>query len=254
MNARSRTVRTGFRFEYLFYSFQAIAAVLLIVVLAGTLPVLGSASAEDFDYSYSAPVPGSYRLPVIKPAGDGEVVDWRNHPLRLRELTRGRVTVMSFIYTRCAAARACPYATGVLLHLHRQSQTNSELAKGLRLVSLSFDPANDTPEKMAAYATLAQTNRPAAEWEFVTTRSREQLQPILDSYGQAVDQRQNPNDPQGPLYHILRVFLMDAEGNIRNIYSSGTLDPRLVMADIQTLLEEEISRKKEISQKANHNY
>jgi cytochrome oxidase Cu insertion factor (SCO1/SenC/PrrC family) len=138
--------------------------------------------------------------------------------------------------------------------LHRQSQTNSELAKGLRLVSLSFDPANDTPEKMAAYATLAQTNRPAAEWEFVTTRSREQLQPILDSYGQAVDQRQNPNDPQGPLYHILRVFLMDAEGNIRNIYSSGTLDPRLVMADIQTLLEEEISRKKEISQKANHNY
>jgi protein SCO1/2 len=64
------------------------------------------------------------------------------------------------------------------------------------------------------------------------------LQPILDAYGQAVDKKRNPNDPTGPLNHTLRVFLVDAAGNIRNIYSSGTLDPRLVLADIQTLMME----------------
>jgi protein SCO1/2 len=37
----------------------------------------------------------------------------------------------------------------------------------------------------------------------------------------------------------LRVFLIDRDGNIRNIYSSGTLDVRLVLADIKTLLAEQ---------------
>jgi len=41
------------------------------------------------------------------------------------------------------------------------------------------------------------------------------------------------------LYHTLRVFLIDRDGRIRNIYSSGTLDPRLVLADVKTLLMEE---------------
>ena len=210
-------------------------ACVTLAALAGIVPALAVAGE---DYGYAPPAPGTYILPVIKPAGDGEVVDSQNRKLHLRNLTHGRVTVMSFIYTRCAVAKACPYATGVLMQLHQESQNDPALAKGMRLVSISFDPSGDTPERMAAYSTLARTNRPAAEWDFVTTRSQAQLQPILDSYGQAVDKRPNPNDPQGPLYHLLRVFLIDSEGKVRNIYSSGTLDPRLVLADVKTLLSE----------------
>ena len=62
---------------------------------------------------------------------------------------------------------------------------------------------------------------------------------ILAAYGQAVDRKQNPNDPTGPLNHTLRVFLVDASGNVRNLYSSSTLDPRLVLADVRTLMLEE---------------
>lgn len=204
-----------------------------LVALEGTFRAVAGS-----DTDYQAPIPGTYSLPIIKAAGDGEVVDSQNHALHLRELTHGRITVMSFIYTRCAAAKACPYATGVLRQLHQQSQDDPALVKGMRLVSMSFDPAADTPERMAEYSTLARSTRPAAEWKFLTTRSRAQLQPILDSYGQAVNKRSNPNDPQGPLYHILRVFLIDADGDVRNIYSSDTLDPRLVLADVKTLLSE----------------
>src|SRR3974390_1154873 len=80
------------------------------------------------DYDYDAPVPGSYILPVVKAAADGEVLDSRGQPLRLKELTHGRVTVMSFIYTRCAAAKACPYATGVLMQVHQASSEDPALA------------------------------------------------------------------------------------------------------------------------------
>jgi protein SCO1/2 len=72
-----------------------------------------------------------------------------------------------------------------------------------------------------------------------SAKSRAASDSILNGYGQVVDKRSNPNDPQGPLYHILRVFLIDREGRIRNISSSATLDPRLVLADVKTLLLEE---------------
>jgi len=210
---------------------------LAIAALNGTL--LATDLPRTADHDYDAPLPGSYKLPIIKRAADGEVLDSDGRPLRLSELTHGRVTVMSFIYTRCAAAKACPMATGVLMQLHRLSSEDAALAQNLRLVSMSFDPTTDTPERMTAYSALADSSKSAAEWRFVTTASQEKLNPILDAYGQAVDRKRNPNDPTGPLNHTLRVFLIDREGNIRNIYSSGTLDVRLVLADVKTLLAEQ---------------
>lgn len=196
----------------------------------------GEIFARDRDHDYDAPAPGSYNLPVVKVAPDGALLDSNAKSLSLRELIRGRVTVLSFIYTRCAAPNACPYATGVLSQLHRASLDDETLARSLRLVSLSFDPEYDTPERLADYAEVMRDEKLGCEWRFATAKSQADLESVLNAYGQAVDKRQNPADPQGPLYHILRVFLIDREGRIRNIYSSATLDPRLVLADVKTLL------------------
>ena len=106
----------------------------------------------------------------------------------------------------------------------------------MRLVSMSFDPDYDTPQRLAAYSEKFLEEKSGCEWRFVTAKSPAELQSVLDGYGQAVDKRLNPADPQGPLYHTLRVFLIDRDGRIRNIYSSGTLDLRLVLADIRTLM------------------
>ncbi len=161
---------------------------------------------------------------------------WAN----LRDLTHGRITVLSFIYTRCAAGRACPYASSVLNQLRQLSFDDQSLAKNLRLVSLSFDPEYDTPSRLANYSEAIREDKPAGcEWRFATAKSSAALAPILAAYDQTVDKRPNPSDPQGPLFHTLRVFLIDRAGRIRNIYSSGTLDPRLLLADVKTLLLEE---------------
>jgi cytochrome oxidase Cu insertion factor (SCO1/SenC/PrrC family) len=65
------------------------------------------------------------------------------------------------------------------------------------------------------------------------------LNPILETYGQRVDRKKNPDDPLGPLSHLVRVYLIDRDKMIRNIYSFGLLDPRLLLADVRTLLLEE---------------
>jgi cytochrome oxidase Cu insertion factor (SCO1/SenC/PrrC family) len=201
--------------------------------------------SHDQNYDYNPPVPGSYSLPIIKAAPDGAIIDSDSKSLNLSELTHGRITVLSFIYTRCAAPKACPYATGVLSQLHALSADDKALAKNMRLVSLSFDPDYDTSQRLGAYSEAMRDEKSGCEWRFAAAKSRVELDSILNGYGQAVDKRSNPNDPQGPLYHILRVFLVDREGRIRNIYSSATLDARLVLADVKTLLVEETNLSKQ---------
>jgi protein SCO1/2 len=222
-----------------------IVSLIFALLVARTSATAGEVFSRDPDYDYDAPAPGSYNLPVVKVAPDGVLLDSNGKSLSLRDLTHGRVTVLSFIYTRCAAPKACPYATGVLSQLHRASEDDNALVKNLRLVSLSFDSEYDTPQRLAVYSEGVHEEKTGCEWRFATAKSRAALESILDAYGQAVDKRQNPADPQGPLYHILRVFLIDREGRIRNIYSSGTLDPRLVLADVKTLLLEEAKLSKQ---------
>src|SRR6266480_751492 len=87
----------------------------LIVALAVLSAAVTTVAADnllphDTDYDYDAPVPGSYSLPVVKIAAGGALLDSAGKEVNLRDLTHGRITVLGFIYTRCAAPRACPYA------------------------------------------------------------------------------------------------------------------------------------------------
>ena len=123
-----------------------------------------------------------------------------------------------------------------LARLRELSRHYPELGGRLRLVSMSFDPAHDTPAVMAEYGELWRDgNDGGAEWHFLTAPDQTALVPILDAYDQAVATNPDPDDPTGGLNHILRVFLIDESGVVRNIYSMDFLDPALVLTDIRTL-------------------
>jgi cytochrome oxidase Cu insertion factor (SCO1/SenC/PrrC family) len=191
-------------------------------------------TAED---DYDVPAPGTYQLPVLQAARDGIVLGAGGVPVKLHELMRDRVVVLSFIYTRCADPKACLRASGALSELQRISRRHPDLARKLLLVTLSFDPGFDTPEVMGRYGRVFASGDGGAEWLFLTTRSQEALRPLLEAYGQRVDRRKTFS-ALGPYYHPLRVYLIDAKQQVRNIYSYGLLDPRLVATDVQTLLME----------------
>jgi cytochrome oxidase Cu insertion factor (SCO1/SenC/PrrC family) len=190
------------------------------------------------EYDYQAPEPGTYELPVLQDASDGTVVAPDGKPVRLHKLLDGRVAILSFIYTRCSDPRACLRASGVLSELQQLSRQDPAVQAKLQLITLSFDPGYDTPEVMQRYGQVFSHDEAGANWLFLTTRNNHDLQPLLEAYGQRVDKRAKPS-ALGPYQHTLRVYLIDSQKRIRNIYSYGLLDPRLVMADVQTLLREE---------------
>src|SRR3712207_5104572 len=89
-------------------------------------------SSSDFE----APVPGTYELPAIKNAADGALLDSTGKAVSLRALSANKITVLTFISTRCGDAKAFPYAAGVRNHLHRSSREDAALAKNLRLIGM----------------------------------------------------------------------------------------------------------------------
>lgn len=184
---------------------------------------------------YPTPPVGSYQLPPLGVAGDGLVLNTANKTTKLHDLMGDKIVLLSFIYATCSDVNGCPLATSVLYKIKNRLAKEPELAKQLRLLTLSFNPAHDTPEKMAHYGKDLQNS--GLEWQFLTTRSEQDLQPILQNYQQNV---QKVFDKQGKFTgtfsHNLRVYLIDKNKQLRNIYSVDFLHPDTLINDIKTVL------------------
>ena len=186
------------------------------------------------------PAPGSYQLHRIMPVPEGQVlnVDGRAQPLS--RFTGDKITLLGFIYTSCADPDGCPRAYRVFDNLKAQIRAVPALNAKVRFVTLSFDPERDTPTVMAQYGSNRLKDTRGLQWYFLTTRSEVDLLPLLEGFGQ--DVRYSVNKSNGKtvreLSHVLKVFLIDRDRNVREIYTSTFLHPQTVMADIKTLLIE----------------
>jgi len=182
------------------------------------------------------PAPGSYVLYHIMPAPQGRVLDVNDRSAPLSRYTRGSITLLGFIYTTCSDPDGCPLAYRVFDALKEAIAARRELHGKVRFVTLSFDSARDTPEVMKQYAgSRAVDKGNGLRWYFLTTRSARELMPLVEGFGQDVRVTRNGRE----LSHVLKVFLIDRAGDVREIYSSNFLHPEVVLNDIETLLMEE---------------
>ena len=189
--------------------------------------------------TFQAPAAGSYSLPSLGEAADGVLLDSSGAPATLHALYNDKTIVLSFIYTSCPDVNGCPLATFVLSQVQQRLSSHESLADNVRLVSVSFDPVNDSPEVLADYG--KSFRRHDVDWRFLTTGSEKSLAPILEDYDQAVIRDIGPNgEPIGTMSHILRVFLIDKNKNIRNIYSPSFLHPDILLADILTVTADDV--------------
>ncbi len=188
---------------------------------------------------YELPNPGSYNLPPLGIAADGEVLNADGQPTRLHNLLDGRVVLLSFMFSSCSDVNGCPLSSFVFYKLKSSMQHDAELEAGMRLVSLSFDPKRDTPEVIKLYANNFRYAGAKGDWRFVTTESEQNLKPILDAYGQDIQKMVNADTGETlDISHLLKVFLIDSKQRIRNIYSVPFLHADLLINDVRTLLLE----------------
>lgn len=215
------------------------AVALGMAALSACLPAHAAAQGVP-PLGFVPPAPGSYRLDHIMAAPQGSVLDSDGTAHRLSEYVTGKITVFSFIYTYCSDAKGCPLAYATLHSLRETIRADGALRDQVRFVSMSFDPRNDTPETMRLYGDPETRDQRGVRWHFLTTRSGRELAPLLDGFGQdvTVADEQPPGQRVPVLSHMLKVYLIDRTGSVREIYSTSFLHPTMLLGDIKTLLRE----------------
>jgi protein SCO1 len=186
-----------------------------------------------FSPAFVPPEAGSYELPAIKRVGAFTLRDSAGRAVDTRSVMAGKIAVVSFIYTACPDRLGCPLASQTLRDLQTRLRETG-LARQTTLVSISFDPERDHPAQLAKYAQAYDAD--PALWRFLTAPSGRVLDAVLESYGQdRTPERDEGGRSTGRIRHVLKVFLVDRAGFIRNVYSAGFLVPELVLNDIRTL-------------------
>jgi cytochrome c peroxidase len=186
-----------------------------------------------FSPSYEPPAPGTYELPPIDTVGDHPVLDASGRATTLGSAIGDRIAVVSFIYGSCAEVAGCPLSTAAIHQIDRLLADDPDLARDVVLVTVSFDPERDTPSRLAA---MRAGHAPRTDWRFLTTRDEAQLAPLLADFGQTVSKlRWEDGTSTGVYRHVLKVFLVDRERRVRNVYSAGFLHPALIVNDVRTV-------------------
>jgi protein SCO1/2 len=212
---------------------------LAVLLLGGVAGVAGAAvdpgKATAPRMEFVPPPPGSYKLQKIQRVSDAVLLDSAGRSIKLSALTQGKITLLTFFYTYCADPLGCPFAHTTLAQLRDRVSGDRALAGRVRFVSVSLDPTHDTPAAIASYG-QEFTSDPKFDWRFLTARRVTELLPVLDDFGQDVSVEVDENGrATRTLHHMLKMFLIDARGEVREIYTLAFLQPQVMFNDIKTL-------------------
>jgi protein SCO1/2 len=167
-------------------------------------------------------------LADINPAPRTALTDSAGKPFDLASL-KGKVVLVSFVYTTCTGV--CPGTTQAMVRLKHALEEAKLWGTSVAFVSVTLDPRRDTPDVLGRYAKLFRADDVA--WHFLTGAPAV-VQSVITDWGMWVKTL-----PSGALDHPSRIFLLDARGHEREIYSLEFLTPQAVVQDVRSLLNED---------------
>lgn len=171
---------------------------------------------------YHVPSPGD-SVPDFKLKNqDGRTIS-------LREF-QGKEVLITFIYTRCPLPNFCPRVTRQFADIHRQLQANPQLAGRTHLICVSFDPENDTPQRLRAYGATyigSDAKNAFTTWDFAVPDKA-----TLQKMAQFFDVGLTP-ESDSTITHTLSTTLIGADGNVVRFYPGNDWTVEQVMVDLK---------------------
>lgn len=160
------------------------------------------------------------------------LVDQTNTPRSFPAITKGKLTVISYIFTNCPDI--CPLTTNNMRLI--QEKVNEAKIQNVKFVSISFDPTQDKPETLRKFAEVR--NLDLSNWTFLTGDK-----PIVDSLMNrigilaVVSDSTVFKDGRKIYYytHTDRIQLMDEDGKIRKNYKGSNINVEEILRDIKSL-------------------
>lgn len=194
--------------------------------------IITQESAGDASASENANVPREAQPGDTIP--NFSLINQDGKPIRLEQY-RGRVLLITFIYTRCPLPDYCPLMSNNFAAIDKELKKNPDLYNKTHLLSISFDTAYDTPKVLKSYGG-AYTENYAGEtfshWEFATG-SPDEIRQIAQFFGLRYYEESDQ------IVHGLRTIVISPDGKVFKVYRSNDWKPEEVLRDIQALLDKE---------------
>ena len=156
-----------------------------------------------------------------------ELVNQDGKPIHIADYS-GKALLITFIYTRCPLADFCPRMTSQFSALERMLKEEPALYDRTHLVSISFDPAYDTPEVLRRYA-LDEAHVTAdafAHWE-LATGSPDSIRELADF----LDLEYGGEDEM--IMHNLRTAVIAPDGTLSELFTGNSWKPDDVLKTLR---------------------
>jgi len=158
-----------------------------------------------------------------------ELVNQDGATIRIADYA-GKALLVTFIYTRCPLADFCPRMTAQFTALERMLKEEPALYEKTHLLTISFDPAYDTPEKLRQYA-LDEAHMTAgafSHWEFATGTPD-----AVGELARFLDLEYSGEDEN--IVHNLRTAVVAPDGTLFELHTGNGWTPDDLLETLQTM-------------------
>jgi protein SCO1/2 len=179
---------------------------------------------RELDPTTVLPADGSA---IIQPGDlvkDATLIDQDGKTRRLSEW-RGHRLALTFVYTRCPLPEFCPLMNQHFRNVQATIAKTPALAD-VRLLSVTLDPAYDTPKVLKPYAIGAGAD--PARWTFLTAEPAEAAM-FMEQFG-IIAERDPANEVQ--ITHNLRTAVIGADGRLKTVHTGNRWMPDELVADL----------------------
>ncbi len=137
---------------------------------------------------------------------------------------------LTFMYTKCPMPTYCPMMDRNFVAVQKQIASNPALRGRVGLLSVSFDPKNDTPPVLKKHA--RELGADEAVWTFATG-DRDEIDRFAMNFGLTIIRGESP-DPN-EIGHTLRTAVIDREGKLVKSYTGNEWTPAQLVADLEQI-------------------
>lgn len=141
---------------------------------------------------------------------------------------RGRTLAITFIYTRCPLPDFCPLMDRQFSQVQQIVADDAALRGRVHLLSISFDPAFDTPAVLATHA--KKVGADPATWSYLTGAEAD-IESFAAQFGVSI--MREGSDP-GDVVHNLRTAVVDANGRLVKVISGMQWAPSELAAELRS--------------------
>jgi protein SCO1 len=172
------------------------------------VPTVKTASAPEKHLSFT---PALAPLDEGDPLPDYHFTNELGQAMRLSQF-RGRVLAFTFFFTSCPFPDFCPRMTANFAQAAQKLSAMTNAPARWQLLSISFDPTNDTPQRLLTYAETAHYD--PSHWSFLTGKDG-QISGLADQLGE------NFWREGTSIGHNLRTVVVSPKGRIQKIFAGN---------------------------------